>query len=305
MIEILKCGKDSYDAKIPSKILYNTDSIRYELLKGLFRGDGGFSANKITYFTSSPKLFHQVILLLHNFEIFPFVQKRKGLLEIYAKDEIEKFKDVFLDDKKRKLAAFLKNRKIGKTHNYYKKDGFLITKVKEIQYLEKEDDVYSLEVPKTKNYITTYGIMTHNCIGVDPYYLTFKAEAIGHHPEVILAGRRINDNMGKFVAESTIKLMIKAGKAVKGAKVLILGITFKENISDVRNTRVIDVYNELREYGVDVFIYDPYAYPDEVKEEYGIDLIDSIESKSPMVYSWKSLILKSTENCLKSLFLYW
>ncbi len=125
------------------------------------------------------------------------------------------------------------------------------------------------------------GLVGGHCISVDPYYLTFKAEAIGHHPEVILAGRRINDNMGKFVAENTVKLMIKAGKAVKGAKVLILGITFKENISDVRNTRVIDVYNELREYGVDVFIYDPYAYPDEVKEEYGIDLIDSIESKSP------------------------
>ena len=281
MIETLKCGKDSYDAKIPSKILYNTEEIRYEVLKGLFRGDSGFSANKITYFSSSPKLFQQVILLLHNFEIFPFVQKREGLLEIYAREEIEKFRDIFLDDKKKKLIDFLKNRKTGKTQNYYKKDGFLIAKVKEVQHFEKEENIYSLEVPKTKNYITTCGIMTHNCIGVDPYYLTFKAEALGHHPEVILAGRRINDNMGKFVAESTVKLMIKAGKAVKGTKVLILGITFKENISDVRNTRVIDVYNELLEYGVDVYVYDPYAYPDEVKKEYGIDLLDSIEAKAP------------------------
>ncbi len=125
------------------------------------------------------------------------------------------------------------------------------------------------------------GLVGGHCIGVDPYYLTFKAETIGHHPEVILAGRRINDNMGKFVAENTVKLMIKAGKAVKGTKVLILGITFKENISDVRNTRVVDVYHELLEYGVDVYIYDPYAYPDEVKKEYGIELLDSIESKAP------------------------
>ncbi len=125
------------------------------------------------------------------------------------------------------------------------------------------------------------GLVGGHCIGVDPYYLTFKAEAIGHHPEVILAGRRINDNMGKFVAESTVKLMIKAGKAVKGTKVLILGITFKENISDVRNTKVIDVYNELLEYGVDTYVYDPYAYPEEVKKEYGIDLLDSIDAKAP------------------------
>jgi len=82
--------------------------------------------------------------------------------------------------------------------------------------------VYSLEVPTTKNYVTSGGVVTHNCIGVDPYYLTFKAEAIGHHPEVILAGRRINDYMGKFVAENTVKKLIKAGKAVKGSKVLIL-----------------------------------------------------------------------------------
>ncbi|NPA52211.1 MAG: nucleotide sugar dehydrogenase [Aquificae bacterium] len=125
------------------------------------------------------------------------------------------------------------------------------------------------------------GLVGGHCIGVDPYYLTFKAEAIGHHPEVILAGRRINDNMGKFIAENTVKLMIKAGKAVKGTKVLILGFTFKENISDVRNTKVIDMYNELLEYGVDTYIYDPFAYPEEVKKEYMIDLLESIDSKAP------------------------
>ncbi len=281
MLEYLKCGKNSYDAKIPSVILYNTDEIRYELLKGLFRGDGGFSASKITYFSSSERLFHQIILLLHNFDIFPFVQKRKGLLEIYAKNEIQKFRNVFLDGKKEKLIQFLENRKGGISKNYYKSDGFLIAKVKEVKFFEKEDTIYSLEVPKTKNYITTCGIMTHNCIGVDPYYLTFKAEALGHHPEVILAGRRINDNMGKYVAENTVKLMIKAGKAVKDSKVLILGFTFKENISDIRNTRVIDVYNELLEYGVKVFIHDPFVYEDEVKHEYGIDLIKDVEKFAP------------------------
>jgi UDP-N-acetyl-D-galactosamine dehydrogenase len=92
------------------------------------------------------------------------------------------------------------------------------------------------------------GLVGGHCIGVDPYYLTFKAQAIGYHPEVILAGRRINDYMGKFVAENTVKKLIKAGKPVKGSKVLILGITFKENISDIRNTKVVDVYNELKDF---------------------------------------------------------
>ncbi len=125
------------------------------------------------------------------------------------------------------------------------------------------------------------GLVGGHCIGVDPYYLTFKAQAIGYHPEVILAGRRINDYMGKFVAENTVKKLIQAGKAVDGSKVLILGFTFKENISDIRNTKVIDIYNELKEYGIDVYVYDPHADPEEVKKEYGIELIDEIEKEKP------------------------
>ena len=125
------------------------------------------------------------------------------------------------------------------------------------------------------------GLVGGHCIGVDPYYLTFKAEEIGYHPEVILAGRRINDSMGKFVAESSVKLMIKEGKQILGSKVLILGITFKENIRDVRNTRVVDIYRELKTYGVNPFIYDPWAYPDEVKREFGIELLKTPQDRAP------------------------
>jgi len=116
------------------------------------------------------------------------------------------------------------------------------------------------------------GLVGGHCIGVDPYYLTHKAESLGYHPQVILAGRRINDGMGKFVAEKTVKLLIAADRPVKGAKVLILGWTFKEDVPDIRNTRVIDIYQELRAYGVAVSCYDPEADPAEVKHEYGIDL---------------------------------
>ena len=125
------------------------------------------------------------------------------------------------------------------------------------------------------------GLVGGHCIGVDPYYLTFKAMSIGYHPEVILAGRRMNNYMGKHVAENTVKNLIKAGKSVNKSKVLILGMTFKENISDIRNTKVIDIYNELKEYGAEVYIYDPYAYAEEVKYEYNIDLLDDIEKHLP------------------------
>jgi len=125
------------------------------------------------------------------------------------------------------------------------------------------------------------GLVGGHCIGVDPYYLTFKAEAIGYHPQVILAGRRINDSMGKYVAENTIKLLIKAGKAVKSSKVLILGLTFKENICDIRNTKIVDIYNELIEYEIQPFIYDPIADKELAMEEYNIDLIEKVDSHQP------------------------
>jgi len=117
------------------------------------------------------------------------------------------------------------------------------------------------------------GLVGGHCIGVDPYYLTHKAEMIGYHPQVILAGRRINDGMAKFVAEKTVKSMIEAGFNIKGAKVNVIGLTFKENCPDLRNSKVADVVAELKSYGVDVHVYDPVAEPAEAKHEYGIDLV--------------------------------
>ena len=116
------------------------------------------------------------------------------------------------------------------------------------------------------------GLVGGHCIGVDPYYLTFKAEALGYHPQMILAGRRINDRMGKFIAERAVKMLISAGKQVRGARVAILGITFKEDVPDLRNTKVVDIINELQDYGVDVLVSDPLADPDEARRYYGVDL---------------------------------
>lgn len=117
------------------------------------------------------------------------------------------------------------------------------------------------------------GLVGGHCIGVDPYYLTHKAEMLGYNPQVILAGRRINDGMGKFIAEQTIKHMIAAGSYVKGAKVNVLGLTFKENCGDLRNSKVIDIINELKSYGVEVFVTDPRAEPGEAMHEYGVPLL--------------------------------
>ena len=116
------------------------------------------------------------------------------------------------------------------------------------------------------------GLVGGHCIGVDPYYLTHKAEMLGYIPQVILAGRRINDSMGKHIAEQTIKKMINAGSPVKGAKINVLGLTFKENCPDLRNSKVIDIINELQSYGADVHVHDPMAEAAEAKHEYGVTL---------------------------------
>ncbi len=118
------------------------------------------------------------------------------------------------------------------------------------------------------------GLVGGHCIGVDPYYLTHKAEALGYHPQVILAGRRINDGMGKYIAEQTVKQMSQAGYPIRGAKVIVLGLTFKENCPDLRNSKVIDVIQELRTYGVDVYVHDPIAAAGEARHEYGIELVE-------------------------------
>lgn len=118
------------------------------------------------------------------------------------------------------------------------------------------------------------GLVGGHCIGVDPYYLTHKAETLGYHPQVILAGRRINDGMGKYVAEQTVKNLIQNGHSIKGSNVIVLGLTFKENCPDLRNSKVIDVIRELESYGIAVHVHDPLAEPKEALHEYGVELVE-------------------------------
>ncbi|WP_226675665.1 nucleotide sugar dehydrogenase [Rossellomorea aquimaris] len=131
------------------------------------------------------------------------------------------------------------------------------------------------------------GLVGGHCIGVDPYYLTYKAEQMGYHSQIILSGRKINDDMGKYVAESTVKKMIKANKQINGAKVAIFGVTFKENCPDVRNTKVVDVIKELEEYGVEVKVVDPQADKEDLWREYRINLceIDDIKEMDAVIFA--------------------
>ena len=155
-----------------------------------------------------------------------------------------------------------------------------------------------LEAAGTKwNFLKFFpGLVGGHCIGVDPYYLTYKAEMMGYHSQVILAGRRINDDMGKYVAENIVKNLISADKPVKNAKVAILGFTFKENCPDTRNTRIIDIVNELKEYGITPVIADPEADREEAKQLYGIDFVDmnTIENTD-------AVVLAVAHDCFKEL----
>ncbi|HEX8612571.1 MAG TPA: nucleotide sugar dehydrogenase [Telluria sp.] len=149
------------------------------------------------------------------------------------------------------------------------------------------------------------GLVGGHCIGVDPYYLTHKADMLGYHPQVILAGRRINDGMAKFIAETTIKNMIAAGSYIKGAKVNVLGLTFKENCADLRNSKVADVITELKTYGVEVFVHDPYADAEEAMHEYGVKLVgwDELPRADAVVaaVSHRQLMATSIEDFQKKL----
>ena len=154
-----------------------------------------------------------------------------------------------------------------------------------------------LEAAATKwNFLKfTPGLVGGHCIGVDPYYLMHKSQCLGYNPQVILSGRSINDGMGRFVASKTVKLMIRHGIRIVGSRVLVLGFTFKENCPDTRNTKVVDVIDELKDFGIHVDVYDPHALRDEVKAEYAIDLLS--QQPDPKQYDGVILTVAHNEFC--------
>lgn len=156
-----------------------------------------------------------------------------------------------------------------------------------------------LEAAGTKWNFLKYrpGLVGGHCISVDPYYLASKAEALGYVPQVILSGRHVNNSIAPFIANKVLKLMIHKGQTIKGANVLILGVTFKENCPDIRNTKVIDIYREMCEFGTHVDIYDPWAIAEEVKEEYGVEILDELDKKK----SYQAILLAVAHDEFKTL----
>ena len=273
---ILKCGKDSYDAKAPFDIFYSKN--RVEMLKGIIRGDGGVSlylgkrkykkngkkyehedtSCEVNFFSISKELFHQTVMLLQDYGVTCSFDLKRSLLYIHGHKNLLKMKDMFLGDKKRKIERYFKNKnKFIKSSKYDIKKGFLIVDLKEISK-EETDYVYSFEVDKTQTLITDFGIIAHNCIGVDPYYLTYKAEQLGYKPEVILAGRKINDGMHK----EFVKRIEKKYGDLKNKRILVLGLAFKPNVPDFRNSRIKHLIDVLNKKGAIVYGHDPYLTED-------------------------------------------
>ncbi|MBI5066337.1 nucleotide sugar dehydrogenase [Candidatus Woesearchaeota archaeon] len=271
--DVLRCGTNCYTMQIPELFFDLRKDLKEEILKGMFRGDGGVTwynnaksyvknekeychfNNSITvsFFTSSNILFQQVILFLLNQDIIPKLAKREGHLTINGPADVKKVQDWFLGEKNEKISNYLKNIK---KNNFYDKaeilKNYITIKVEGIEEI-KTDYVYSMEVADTHTLITSNGIIAHNCIGVDPYYLTHRAQELGYDPKVILAGRQINNSMAKYVADLAIDELVDYEKP----KVLVMGLTFKENVPDTRNSKAEDVVKELKKHRIDVVACEP------------------------------------------------
>lgn len=293
--KVLFLGVRSEDARIPEEFLYAKDAIRWNVLTGLLRGDGGvdwhyshhpYQKNgktyaharniaNVSYFSISAELFHGVQLLLMSFGIPFTLDKNRPLLEIQGTKYIAKVRECFIDEKRKKLEGYFTHKiRAPKSKIFKSYDGYVTVPVLKIEPTTLSA-MYSVEIEGTHTVVTDGGFMTHNCIGVDPYYLTQKAEELGYHPQVILAGRRINDGMAEYVADLMVRGLIEAGKVIRGSKVLVLGLTFKEDIRDTRNSKIRDTITALQSYGIIVCAHDPLLTKDEV-EEFGVTSIHDL-----------------------------
>ncbi len=215
-----------------------------------------------------------MILFLLNQNILPKLAKRKGYLSITGHEDVKKVKDWFLGEKKRKIEKYIHYKQKKITYARAKKyETFMTINVESIEN-KKTDYVYSIEVNKTQTLITSNGIIAHNCIGIDPYYLAHQATQHGYHPKLILSGREINDFMARHIVDMTIKELNNQGKVLRNTTVLLLGLTFKEDVTDFRNSRAGDVITYLKEYGIHVVACEPNIPSNIIEEHFGVSCVD-------------------------------
>ncbi|MBN1501931.1 nucleotide sugar dehydrogenase [Candidatus Woesearchaeota archaeon] len=294
--DILKCGVNCYNMEIPEQFFDLAKEYKEELLKGLFRGDGGVSGfskkrryikngksyehycNSITvsYFTSSPVLFQQICLLLLNFDIVPKLSKRIGYMTLTGYKNVSKVKNWFLGEKEEKINTYLKN--LRKVINYKKTKifrEFITISVENIKKIET-DYVYSFEVADTNTLITSCGIIAHNCIAIDPYYLIDGAKTYGFDHQFLSLARKINSSMPQYTVDLFREELNKLGRPVRGAKVGILGLAYKGNVDDTRESPAFEVIDLLKKQGAELFVYEPYL-PDKSDVKVLTELFEKVD----------------------------
>jgi len=276
--DILKCGINSYTMKIPDRFLLFPKGLKLNLLMGILRGDGGvdysnlqrayFKRGKkychnnnvavVNYFTSSDILFNQVLLLLQDLGFVPTLKKRKNLLNIFGSEQLKRLKAVFLGEKSKKIGTYFKNKKrvvSNKSFKLYR--DFAAVKIKSISQTSA-DNVYSMEVCDTNTFVTSYGVLTHNCIPVDPIYLSWKARMHGFEARFIDLASHVNSEMPHYVISKVIEGLNERKLALKGAKVLVLGVAYKKDVKDLRESPALEIVDMLNKKGAVVSYYDPY-----------------------------------------------
>ena len=293
--DVLKCGTNCYNMTIPPKLFSMPKRLRTEIIKGILRGDGGISyTNKkrsykksgknyihnnnsadVSYFTSSSKLKQQVMLVLQDNKLMPKIDLREGLIRLHGAKNISILQDIFLGVKQEKLKKYLANiKKIITNPDIKSFDSFATVKIQSIEELDG-DYVYSLEVRDTETVVTTNGLVMHNCIPVDPYYLIEKAKQIGFNHRFLSLAREINNNMPHYTIELLENELKKLKKTIKGAKVGILGLAYKANVDDVRESPAFEIINILKTKGAEVFVFD-----NNVKNGSNVKDLDELLNKS-------------------------
>jgi len=307
--DALGCGVGSRDARIPEAMLESSRTIRENLLAGLLRGDGDvylwqgrrayfkqgrqyehrMNVASVGFFSSSPVLFQQSILLLQGLGFFPSFRQDKPYLRLYGEEQLARLLPFFDGEARSRLESYRHGRAKRMPVKQQEKLGdFAIVRVRSIQPREGKM-VYSPEVSETHTFVTTFGLVTHNCIPIDPFYLTWKAHEYDFHTRFIELAGEINRSMPYFVREKVIRALNERGKTLKGARILVLGLAYKEDVADWRESPAFDVIRLLREYGAEVLAHDPLI--PEVDDPHRGERIRSVELTDEILASSDAVVI--------------
>lgn len=277
--DVMKCGTNCYNMTIPPKLFSMPKKFRIEIIKGILRGDGGVnysnrkrSYNKsgkdyvhnnntasVNYFTSSGRLKQQVMLMLQDNKLVPGNELREGLIRMHGARNMNILQDMFLGSKQEKIKQYLNNvKKVITYPDVEVFDTFAAIRIKSVENYEG-DCAYSLEVEDTGTVVTTNGLVMHNCISVDPYYMIERGKQLGFNHKFLILAREINNSMPHYAVEMLEQQMQKLKKTIKGAKVGVLGLAYKANVDDVREGPAFEIINILKTKGADVFVFDPHV----------------------------------------------